>query len=88
MGEESWQAFSDRVAWDARFHAICDIAARPDPAELALERRRNRGRYRLRAGAGKTGSYADHRKIYIGQRGNRQHRVGHRSCQQKRTAQQ
>lgn len=41
MGEESWQAFSDRVAWDARFHAICDIAARPDPAELALINDRN-----------------------------------------------
>ena len=41
MGEESWKAFSDRVAWDARFHAVCEPAGRLDTAELSLLNDRN-----------------------------------------------
>ncbi|KAF1005527.1 MAG: hypothetical protein GAK28_03280 [Luteibacter sp.] len=41
MGDEGWKAFSDRVAWDARFHAVCEPAARLDAAELALVNDRN-----------------------------------------------
>ena len=41
MSDEGWTAFSDRVAWDAVFHATCDTVARPDPSALALINDRN-----------------------------------------------
>jgi hypothetical protein len=41
MNDESWKAFTDRVAWDSRFHAVCVAAERPDAAELALINDRN-----------------------------------------------
>jgi hypothetical protein len=41
MNDEGWKAFSDRVAWDAAFHATCETASRPDAAALALINDRN-----------------------------------------------
>ncbi|WP_413625703.1 PilZ domain-containing protein [Luteibacter sp. Lutesp34] len=41
MGDEGWQAFSERVTWDAAFHATCEAAPRPDAAALALINDRN-----------------------------------------------
>jgi hypothetical protein len=41
MTDESWNAFSERVTWDSRFHATCETAERPDPAALALINDRN-----------------------------------------------
>lgn len=41
MTDEAWKAFSDRVAWDSRFHATCEVTERPDPAALALINDRN-----------------------------------------------
>lgn len=41
MSDDDWQAFSDRVAWDAAFHATCDPVARPDAAALSLINDRN-----------------------------------------------
>jgi hypothetical protein len=41
MSEDVWNSFSERVAWDAGFHATCDAAARPDVAELAFINDRN-----------------------------------------------
>ena len=41
MSDEGWLEFSERVAWDARFHATCEPGPRPDPAALALLNDRN-----------------------------------------------
>jgi len=41
MSDEGWTAFSDRVAWEARFHAVCETRERPDAGELALVNDRN-----------------------------------------------
>lgn len=41
MSDEAWNVFSERVAWDFRFHATCESAQRPDPAALALINDRN-----------------------------------------------
>lgn len=41
MSDEGWLAFSERVAWDARFHATCEPGPRPDAAALALINDRN-----------------------------------------------
>ncbi|MDF3982105.1 PilZ domain-containing protein [Luteibacter sp. PPL554] len=41
MSDDGWKAFSERVAWDARFHATCETRERPDPSELALVNDRN-----------------------------------------------
>lgn len=41
MGDEGWQAFSERVTWDAAFHATCEAASRPDAAALGLVNDRN-----------------------------------------------
>ncbi|SFW37282.1 MULTISPECIES: PilZ domain-containing protein [Luteibacter] len=41
MSDEGWNAFSDRVAWQAAFHATCDACPRPDAAALALINDRN-----------------------------------------------
>ncbi|MGF6709998.1 hypothetical protein QFZ41_000962 [Luteibacter sp. W1I16] len=41
MNGEDWQAFSDRVAWDAVFHATCDAVERPDAPALSLINDRN-----------------------------------------------
>jgi len=41
MGDEAWQAFSERVTWDMAFHATCESSPRPDAAALALINDRN-----------------------------------------------
>jgi hypothetical protein len=41
MSDEGWLEFSERVAWDARFHATCEAGPRPDAAALALINDRN-----------------------------------------------
>jgi hypothetical protein len=41
MSDEGWLAFSERVTWDARFHATCEPGPRPDAAALALINDRN-----------------------------------------------
>ncbi|MDR6936616.1 PilZ domain-containing protein [Luteibacter sp. 3190] len=41
MSDDGWKAFSDRVAWDAAFHATVESVARPDGAALALINDRN-----------------------------------------------
>lgn len=41
MSDEGWKAFSDRVAWETRFHAVCEPRDKPDPGELALINDRN-----------------------------------------------
>jgi hypothetical protein len=41
MSDEGWVEFSERVAWDARFHATCEPGPRPDAAALALINDRN-----------------------------------------------
>ncbi|HVI54124.1 MAG TPA: PilZ domain-containing protein [Luteibacter sp.] len=41
MSDEGWLAFSEHVAWDARFHATCEPGPRPDAAALALINDRN-----------------------------------------------
>jgi hypothetical protein len=41
MGDEGWKAFSERVAWDAAFHATCETTSRPDAAALGLINDRN-----------------------------------------------
>ncbi|WP_063571534.1 MULTISPECIES: PilZ domain-containing protein [Luteibacter] len=41
MSDEGWLAFSERVAWDGRFHATCEAGPRPEAAALALINDRN-----------------------------------------------
>ncbi|MGN6478726.1 PilZ domain-containing protein, partial [Luteibacter sp.] len=41
MSDSTWKAFSERVSWDARFHATCEPAERPAPAALASVNDRN-----------------------------------------------
>jgi hypothetical protein len=41
MSEATWNAFSERVTWDARFHATCEGGERLAPAALASVNDRN-----------------------------------------------
>jgi len=41
MSDDGWKEFSERVAWDAAFHATCESVARPDAAALSLINDRN-----------------------------------------------
>ncbi|QWT20573.1 PilZ domain-containing protein [Bacillus sp. NP157] len=41
MSDETWKAFSERVAWDARFHATLEAGERLSPAALASINDRN-----------------------------------------------